>query len=248
MRQMIVLVLALLLLLTGCTANLPVVTTTQAASTAPPTTTNKEPVFVADFEEFGRWLDRENMVGGGIPIEQLIANLEKYSYDGLTIKEIRDLNHGIFDAYPFKFSWSKDIPSSSRDGMFSTYLISTQVPLDGLSMAYGISFGDTLADVLDKLMDNFDPHSDLVYGSDPVYGVGGSLLYKEGQSTLSLYKTTNSNGVTCFQLEYHDKRRKPVEGSEYNQLYFIDRYVRLRFSAEQHTLEELVFYVLEVRY
>ena len=120
-------------------------------------TTNPTPIIKLDITVLTAWFDSEEFIP---PISQskMIEKMDTYTYNG---KSICDATRGFYydgqygggyAANGESFGFSNDY-TASTDGKTAEYTNSfhTKVPLDGLTLPFGIEFDDALGDVMAKL-------------------------------------------------------------------------------------------------
>ena len=164
----------------------------------------------------------------------LISLLENYSYNGepltLYAHHWDSKNGGGFAGGGKTYSFSNttyDYESYSQ----STNKISTEAPITGLTLPYGIAIGDSLTDVLVSVV----PH--LIV--DPLPKAGEeTVLDSTSNGVLSLCKTDDSNQE--FQLKYEEIYQIALsDGAVCN----VTRYVKLSFDGNTKKLIRFEIYV-----
>ncbi len=103
----------------------------------------------------------------GTDQETLTAIVSKYSYQGTSLPEL--LPGTVYDGFDnsggttgsngmFGYHWHFSYPENGDSVRYNNF--HTTVPLDGLTLPFGITFDDTFSDVLKKLGLEFDPGSE----------------------------------------------------------------------------------------
>lgn len=154
--------------------------------------------------EIAEFFVTENLVPG-LSQSDLCLNMEKYSYQGEKITEIvagmhyDGLSGGGLSANGELFGYNNDY-DHPQDLAYANYNNSfyTKVPLDGLTLPLEISFGDSVATVIEKLGFAEDALDGLVSGEK-------KTLYHDGQVTVTLLydeAAKESSSVYSYVLEY----------------------------------------------
>lgn len=205
-------------------------------------TTNPTPIIKPDITVLTAWFDSEEFIP---PISQskMIEKMDTYTYNG---KSIYDATLGFYydgqygggcAANGESFGFCNDY-TASKDGKTVEYTNSfyTKVPLDGLTLPFGIEFDDALGDVMAKLGTtirlpaNFAPDGDadntMTLYKDERY----TLIFKD----LTLSKepiTTDSPYELIFTENYTYTRKNDI-------VSIVTRTIKLAFANDEKALCE----------
>lgn len=198
-------------------------TTTDApATTKEPTTTEEPTEIITPLDrnsEHSAALDRMGYVPG-MSEGDFISLIEAYKYEGIDIMHYPDAVPAMYDAengFGFlligePFSGSYEFKKCD-DGLHAEKKLGfiAKTELDGLTLPFGIEFGDALATVLAKLSIDLDLQDGFV--SDPDKP-GTMTLFSEGRKSLKLTDTllryaesdqSSGKPLYDFVLEYTEE-------------------------------------------
>ncbi len=202
----------------------------------------------ADFSEY---LDIEKFVQG-LSQRDFISLMGKYSYEGIPLSEGMGLMHydgpdgGGCQAVDKYFGFSNDY-TVAEDEKTATYSnrFYTGIPLDGLTLPYGITFDDDLSAVLQKLDFNIDPEKD--FASD-MENAGTMTLQRDDGVSLTLINCLLLPGLSGkplfdYELRYTEKYQATRSDGV---LADVTRSVILSFTDENNKLGKFEMSVCEV--
>ncbi|MBE6550515.1 MAG: hypothetical protein E7665_00130 [Ruminococcaceae bacterium] len=174
-----------------------------------------------DIEKLSDYLDELNFTAG-VSQGEFISMTNQYSYNGKPIEETASGIHydgdsgGGWSASCQLFDFYNSF-TVADDRKYSDYSNSlhTKVPLEGLTLPYGIDFDDTLTTALKKLGFNIDPSKDLAFDE----GTPGIMTLSSGSDSsfelrdLSLVSESSASSSKGYELKY-TQTQIPAEQSE----------------------------------
>lgn len=182
-------------------------------------------------DPFAQYLDDKEF-GVGTSQKNLISQAEQYTYDGKSVSEhVPGMfwdgpNGGGLDMIGELFGFFNDF-TASDDNTYADHsnCFYTRVPLEGLTLPYGISFEDTAVTALQKM--GFDIKARDV----KKIPIGTMILCNEGNSFLEL--TKSESGQYAYVLKYEENYQATrLDGRATN----LTRTVTMSFSTESSQL------------
>lgn len=232
MKRFCVIFLAALLLLSGCGKK----------KTGPVALISNETA-----DTFSAYLDQEHFVPE-LSQGAMIDQMTKYSYQGTPIGELctgfhyDGISGGGYNAFGEDFGYLNDY-SQTSDGKYADYRnrLFTKLPLEGLSIPFGITFEDDLCQVMEKLGYPIDPVTEF----SPDYPYDTLMtLYRDEDATVELTDYTGSS-VTTFSYELRYTETYSYLQSSGKTIATVTRHVILRFAPETYQLSYLELEVSE---
>ena len=177
--------LVLCLLLTSC--NGLTASTTGATGTTGTTTPAVEENYEMLLDDLSLFLDREAFLDD-FSWMGMVKHMESYHYQGSPLPTFFDGNYdlgvaGGYQAVEELFGFACDFSHCDCAGHLHNYSFYTKVPLEGLVLPMGITFEDTLEDVLKKMGFAVDAGKAFVADSATPYEM---TLCKQGETSLTL--------------------------------------------------------------
>ncbi len=201
--------------------------------------------------DFSEYLDNENFIPE-LSQGEFLNQMGEYHYEGTPLAEAL-VGYYYDGPYGGGYSASGEYAgfyndyTATEDDKYATYSnrFHTNIPLDGLTLPYEITFDDTLITVLQKLNINIDMQNDFV--SD-----------KDSQGTMTLRSNDSSVLTLTNCLLLADESGKPLYGFElrYTEKYHttrkdgrdtnVTRSVILSFTDENYMLGKFEVAVVEI--
>lgn len=203
---------------------------------------NKNIVAQQDITVLTVWLDDEGFVPG-MSQSEMFDKMDSYTYNGRSVANAAvgcfyDGQYGGgYDANGVNFGFANDY-TASQDRTTAVYTNSfhTKVPLDGLTLPFGIEFDDALCDataklgIAIKLPSNFTPDG----GTDDTM-----TLYKDERYTL-IFKNSNLSKEPIiteapYELIFTENYTFTRESGRVSN---VTRTIKLLFTPDENVLHE----------
>ena len=208
-----------------------------------------DPNLDGPFDGLSAFLDSENFVPG-VSQSDFCDQLEKYRYDGKTVLELAIGYHydspdgGGYAGRNNQLDYRNDyeVTEDQQHANYNNYF-KTVVPLEGMSLPYGIVFTDTVYDALEKMNLTIDPHKDFVAdeGSDICM-----TLFQNGGTKLTLLDMGREKSPVEYLMRYilvytEEYTVQRADG----RIATVTRKLELAFSMDEDTLYWVSLYVNE---
>lgn len=191
---------------------------------------------------FSAFLDDEGFVSG-MTQGQMTGIADRYAYEGRTIhKTIAGFHWDGTDGGGWKCMGELfGVSNEYRSGVYTNSLY-TSVPLDGLTLPFGITFDDALSAVLGKLGLPVDPDE---FVPDRENGLSMTILSRDGRSlTLTDYfRDPIADYAFRRRLTFTEKTLVTNGGST----TAVERRIELNFADETKGIVMLTMTVTETR-
>lgn len=232
MKRVCVILLAALLLLAGCGKK----------KTGPVALISSETAGA-----FSAYLEQEHFVPE-LSQGAIMDQMTKYRYQGTPIGEIcggfhyDGVNGGGYNALGKDFGYLNDY-SQTTDGKYADYCnrFFTKKPLEGLSMPLGITFADTLPQVMEKLGYPIDP----VTAFSPDRPNDTLMTLYRGEDAKVTLKNYTESEVTDYSYELRYTETYSYLQSSGKTIATVTRQVILLFAPETYQLSYLELEVNE---